>query len=115
MQTLKDTIHNEGHEKSLKYCHYFNNDLICPYEDNGCMFAHRVSPACRYNVKCVNKLCQFRYTKNEMHSTEKEDDKSSKKDNEQETVEVESMENVENGSGVESCGFCGQCLMILTT
>ena len=73
------------------------------------------SPACRYNVKCVNKLCQFRYTKNEMHSTEKEDDKSSKKDNEQETVEVESMENVENGSGVESCGFCGQCLMILTT
>jgi chromosome segregation ATPase len=66
--------HKEGHEKSLKYCHYFNNDLICPYEDNGCKFAHKVSPVCRFNLKCTNKLCPFRHTNKETHYTEKEED-----------------------------------------
>ena len=70
--------HKEGHEKVFKYCHYFNNDVICPYEENGCMFAHKVSPVCRFNAKCANKLCQFRHTQNRTESDEEDDDTTRK-------------------------------------
>jgi hypothetical protein len=49
--------HKEGHEKNLRYCHFFNNSEVCPYEENGCMFLHSVSPECKFNVNCDNKLC----------------------------------------------------------
>ena len=92
--------HKEGHEKRLRYCHYFNNDLTCPYEENGCMFALKVSPPCRFKLKCANKLCKFKHTR----YTEKED-------NGHETVEEEPNEKIsdnETDSDVESCDFCGQ-------
>jgi hypothetical protein len=57
------TKHKEGHKKKPKYCHYFNNDLVCPYEENGCMFVHNMSPLCAFNVNCTHNLCQFRHPK----------------------------------------------------
>ena len=69
------------------------------------MFAHKVSSVCRFNVKCANKLCQFRHTNKETASTEKEED-------EQETVEVEPIEKVSDDENVISVA---RCLMILKT
>ena len=53
--------HKEGHSKTLKYCHFFNNRKFCPYEENGCMFRHDLSPQCFFGKKCSNSLCQFRH------------------------------------------------------
>jgi DNA mismatch repair ATPase MutS len=64
--------HQEGHTKNLKHCHYFNNNLICPYEENGCMYIHKVSPVCIFNSKCANKKCPFRHTDNERKKHMKE-------------------------------------------
>ena len=44
-----------------KFCHYYNNQKDCPYEDLGCMFLHEESTVCRFQANCGNKLCQFRH------------------------------------------------------
>ena len=72
----------------LKYCHYFNNAKKCPFEENGCMFIHEMSPLCRFNVKCDNTLCQFRHPK--IQNEESENESTSKDDNIQHIDEHES-------------------------
>ena len=57
--------HILGHEKNKKFCHYYNNKLVCPFEENGCMFNHAISPTCIFKDKCANTLCQFRHKLNE--------------------------------------------------
>ena len=67
--------HKESHQYlNPKFCHYFNNYKECPYEEIGCMFKHQKSPACFFQEKCRNNLCQFRhelmncdYTSSEKH------------------------------------------------
>ena len=54
--------HESAHDlKNVKFCHYFNDEKLCPYEEVGCMFQHRESERCRYNHYCKNKLCQFQH------------------------------------------------------
>lgn len=54
--------HEEAHNrKDVKFCHYYNNDKHCPYEDIGCMFKHATSEMCRFGSRCQNILCQFRH------------------------------------------------------
>ena len=57
--------HINGQEKNKKFCHYYNNKLVCPFEENGCMFNHAISPTCIFKDKCANTLCQFRHKLNE--------------------------------------------------
>ena len=40
-------------------CHYFNNALLCPFEELGCMFLHEKSELCKNADLCMKKLCQF--------------------------------------------------------
>ena len=54
--------HTRDHRVDIKFCHYFNNDKPCPYEDVGCKFKHETAPECRCNLKCTFKLCQFTHT-----------------------------------------------------
>ena len=60
------------------------------------MFAHKVSPVCRYNVKCANKLHQSRHRKT--NSSEEDNkrtgEKRSGKKREHEPVEEEPTEKV---------------------
>ena len=54
--------HTLSHEQtSVKHCHYFNNDKVCPYEEIGCMFRHKKSEPCKYKEFCKNKLCPFQH------------------------------------------------------
>ena len=54
--------HQEAHDKTdVKFCHYFNNKKVCPYDDIGCMFKHERSKACKFKQSCRNKLCQFQH------------------------------------------------------
>ena len=61
-------LHEES--ASIKYCHYFNNKTVCPYEKIGCMFRHNQSRECKFGKQCHIKLCQFQH--NSAEETEKE-------------------------------------------
>ena len=82
--------HKEGHENMLRHCHYFNNALTCPFEENGCMFLHNLSPLCRFAAKCANKLCQFR------HSNKTDNGNTSEEEKDNEAVEPNDV-NETNG------------------
>ena len=57
--------HQESHDKAnARFCHYFNNEKICPYEEIGCMYIHEKSDPCRFQTFCQNKLCQFQHSVN---------------------------------------------------
>ena len=76
--------HQETHKnKSVKKCHYFNNNKQCPFENIGCMFAHSMADTCRYDTNCTNKLCSFQHKKDEAKGTidNKEDDVDSEDEN----------------------------------
>ena len=85
--------HMEGHDgKILKYCHYFNNALTCPFEENGCMFLHKMSPFCRFNATCANKLCQFRHSNKSKNINTREVEKDKHSDNWDNSDEVNTEE-----------------------
>ena len=44
-------------------CHYYNNNKVCPFEELGCKFAHKLSGECKYSKACKNKLCSFEHGK----------------------------------------------------
>ena len=46
---------------SFRYCHFFNNNKFCKYEELGCMFRHNEAPVCPKNTVCRSKLCQFKH------------------------------------------------------
>ena len=53
------SMHIEN-KPSMRFCHYHNNDKICPFADIGCMFRHEIAPPCKYQ-KCFKRLCQFKH------------------------------------------------------
>ena len=54
--------HLEGHNNiDAKYCHYFNNSKVCPFQELGCMFKHLTSPVCKYKFSCNRKMCPFKH------------------------------------------------------
>ena len=54
--------HLEIHSTEMtKFCHYFNNCKVCPYEEFGCKFTHEESDECRFQGRCRNRLCQYRH------------------------------------------------------
>ena len=94
------TKHREGHEQKRRYCHYFNNTQMCPYEENGCMFSHETSPVCSFSTKCTRKLCQFRHPSK---STDQPD-----KNSDGELNDDENSSDSEEESEIQSCNYCGQ-------
>ena len=55
--------HKKGHEqKNVKFCHFFNNNKICKFEEvSGCMFRHEHAPTCQNPERCKIYKCQFRH------------------------------------------------------
>ena len=57
-------MHMKNHlNRGSKKCHYYNNDLVCPFQEMGCMFIHEDSPLCRFDGKCSKRLCSFKHRK----------------------------------------------------
>ena len=56
-------MHEKMHDPSFKTrnCHYYNNDVPCPYEKYGCKFSHKRSGECKYKGNCRISKCQFRH------------------------------------------------------
>ena len=71
-----------AHENVKLFCHYFNNDKVCPYKEE-CIFLHEDSNACRYGLSCERNNCMFKQCTNE------------------EIADSENEKDVENGKDVE--------------
>ena len=63
--------HLSVHETRI-YCHYFNNDKECPFEEIGCKFKHNISPPCK-SEGCNNLLCQYRHSYSSVSFMQKTD------------------------------------------
>ena len=100
--------HEKNHLKTdLKRCHYFNNALVCPFEEIGCMFAHETSELCRFDQRCSYKMCPYRHTiaqeKQVDHKKQNEDKEKS------ETQDVSEAEKDQNRSyGENDCHLCDE-------
>ena len=93
--------HKTNHDNiSITKCHYFNNNLTCPFEEMGCMFAHKMSDMCKFDIKCTRNLCSFGNTNSiEEEPNDKEsDDCSQSEENDVESWEscVEMFDDIED-------------------
>ena len=43
--------HFEDHKKVIRKCHFFNNNVTCPYTKIGCKFSHEIVDICKYTKK----------------------------------------------------------------
>jgi hypothetical protein len=49
-----------SHENIKIYCHYFNNQKICPFDEK-CIFLHQEAKICKYGMLCERMYCMFRH------------------------------------------------------
>ena len=52
------------HEKAKLYCHFYNNNKTCAYNDE-CVFLHEDSKPCKYGVLCERNYCMFKHQNND--------------------------------------------------
>ena len=62
-----------SHENVKLFCHYFNNGVECPYNDE-CIFVHEDSEVCKYGAMCERNNCMYK------HKEENDDDKNEELD-----------------------------------
>jgi hypothetical protein len=93
--------HLKGHtDKNVKFCHYFNNNVNCIFEEtSGCMFRHEAAPPCKNLETCKYKKCQFSHTVN----TDSVEHFSKSAQNE-EVEEETSTDKIE----CEKCEYCNE-------
>ena len=96
--------HKKQHEvEVVKYCHFYNNNKFCSYEELGCMFRHNQAPICNRSNRCKNKLCQFRHeTETEAVMNDASGEQSAKTDDKEHNSEDET--DVENCKNFVHCG-----------
>ena len=51
-----------SHENVKLYCHFYNNDKTCPFDDK-CIFLHQDSKFCKYDEFCERDFCMFKHIK----------------------------------------------------
>ena len=49
------------HENFKIYCHFFNNEKTCPYNED-CVYLHEDSTVCRYGMACERNYCMFKHS-----------------------------------------------------
>ena len=49
-------------------CHYFNNNVKCPFDEFGCKFLHIASKNCQFGEKCRRILCLYRHSEMKRNS-----------------------------------------------
>ena len=93
--------HQSNHSNLvINMCHYFNNNLACPFEEIGCMFAHEVSEICKFGQECKNNLCSYQHSS----LKNKPDPEPEGKDRNEKQVATE------NQSEEQECPFCYETL-----
>ena len=71
--------HKEAaHEDVQLFCHYFNNDKDCPYDEE-CIYVHEDSNNCKFGNNCERNLCMYRHEESVGEECDDDDDDSSDK------------------------------------
>ena len=66
--------HTEAVHGDMKiFCHYFNNDKDCPFDEE-CIFAHEDSRACKFGNGCERMMCMFQHEKSDEDDDDESDD-----------------------------------------
>ena len=95
--------HQLSHNSTtIRKCHYFNNDKICPFEEIGCMFMHETSSKCKYDKLCRLKLCSFQHERRDI--TKNVDNERSEILNEEIVTDTESDSEIDE----LECHTCGK-------
>ena len=85
------------HEGKKLFCHYYNNETDCPYEDQ-CIFLHEESQICKYGKACERVMCMFRHKDSESgesDESDEDDDEDEEDENEQDVDNLKpSLEKV---------------------
>ena len=87
--------HNTAVHGNVKiFCHYFNNDKECPFEDQ-CVFAHEESPVCKFGGGCERIMCMFQHEDNDESGDEENDDDDEDDDDDDESNNVITIADIE--------------------
>ena len=84
----------------IRFCHYYNNGVECPFEESGCMFSHAVSPQCWFKESCLNKLCPFRHDECTFMYNSSQDDQ---------------FEHVKTSTPIKEDIKCSICIKVIPT
>ena len=55
-ETVLEKHREAAHENTELFCHYFDNDKDCPFDEN-CLYIHEESGNCRYGNTCERRMC----------------------------------------------------------
>ena len=59
-EALLEKHREAAHENIELFCHYFNNDKDCPFDEN-CIYIHEESGNCKYGNNCERTMCMFKH------------------------------------------------------
>ena len=83
------------HGSMTIFCHYYNNEKECPFEDQ-CIFAHKDSPKCKFEDGCERMLCMFQHENKPENDDELEeendDDANDDKTDEENIITINDIE-----------------------
>ena len=76
-------------QTNVQPCHYFNNNVKCPFEEFGCKFLHIASKNCQFCQKRKRTLCPYRHSETKSNSIvdNEMDDLENSERNENDTTE----------------------------
>ena len=86
------------HENTKLYCHFYNNQKTCPFDEE-CIFLHEDSKYCKYDLVCEQKFCMFKHRNNVEPEKDDENDIieiESDSIHDDETVQEEDIDELEN-------------------
>ena len=72
-ESLLDKHVDAVHVDKVLFCHYYNNNKDCPFDDV-CIFEHDESPQCKYGKGCERKMCMYTHDDKDDDSDESSDD-----------------------------------------
>ena len=91
-----DAVHG-----SMKiFCHFWNNDKECPYDDQ-CIFAHEDSPECKFGNGCERIMCMFQHEENNDGDADKNDESSDEDDDESDNDDENGVKHLVNVTDLE--------------
>ena len=78
--------HKEAvHEDVTLYCHYFNNNKECPYDEQ-CIYLHEESEKCKFGKLCERNLCMY------IHDVEDDEDDSDSDADDDDEISVDTLQ-----------------------
>ena len=110
--------HNKiTHENLIIYCHYFNNDKICPFKEE-CLFLHEEAETCKFGKLCERMFCMYKHESENDNDIVGEnivsdnvnnlgiiDEESVPEDEISKIVDVDDMDDTENANDVPNTTF----------